>query len=133
VEAVLTSWYDKTSGGPRGVRIGFHNPSTGKYTYALLVEPVPTSSGMASYKAVKGVHAGGIMWYGNHLYVVDTHVGMRVFDMAKILKVRRGQLLPYGGLMYAGHCRFGHRPTGWKVLRSQIQVWNADHHHLFLR
>ena len=32
------------------------------------------------------MHAGGVSWYGDHLYVADTGHGMRVFDMRKILR-----------------------------------------------
>ena len=36
------------------------------------------------------IHAGGVSWYGDYLYVADTGRGMRVFDMRKILKTNTG-------------------------------------------
>ena len=36
------------------------------------------------------VHAGGVMWYGNTLWVVDTRNGIRVFDMDNIWQVESG-------------------------------------------
>ena len=51
--------------------------SSAKYRHVLLVDrnlkPITT-------------HAGGIAWYGHYLYVAETHVGLRVFDMQHILK-----------------------------------------------
>ncbi|MGW0958255.1 hypothetical protein ACWD4K_04235 [Streptomyces gelaticus] len=35
--------------------------------------------------AQNGIHAGGMVWYGNYLYVADTANGMRVFDLRKIM------------------------------------------------
>lgn len=36
------------------------------------------------------IHAGGIVWYGNTLYVVETDKGIRVFDMDYIWRVDIG-------------------------------------------
>ncbi|HEX3590526.1 MAG TPA: hypothetical protein VHV74_12920, partial [Pseudonocardiaceae bacterium] len=36
------------------------------------------------------IHAGGVSWYGDDLYVADTGHGMRVFDMKDILKTNTG-------------------------------------------
>ena len=36
-----------------------------------------------------GIHAGGIVWHGNLLYVVDTTRGIRVFDMRQIFELER--------------------------------------------
>jgi hypothetical protein len=53
---LLVSWYSKNG---KGARISFVNADT---------------------------HAGGIAWYGHYLYVAETHVGLRVFDLQHILK-----------------------------------------------
>ncbi len=88
--AVLVSFYDKAPGGAsnEGVRIAFVDtttPSAPKYRFALLV--MPTGSKEApSFSPVK-IHAGGIAWYGDYLYVADTTRGFRVFDMRHILRV----------------------------------------------
>lgn len=99
-DAILTSWYTRIT---KGVRIGFHDPTTNHYVYALLVEPTATTDGSASFKAMKGLHAGGIMWYGTKLYVVDTSAGIRIFDMSKILKVTVGSGIGKNGDTYTAH------------------------------
>ena len=85
----LVSWYAKKD-KEKGVRITFvdTNVSPPKYRQVLLVEPTGTSS-KPSFKTV-GVHAGGIAWYGNLLYVADTDHGVRLFDIDHIYKVKDG-------------------------------------------
>ncbi|KAL8707774.1 MAG: hypothetical protein Q9220_007226 [cf. Caloplaca sp. 1 TL-2023] len=85
----LVSWYAKKD-EEKGVRISFvnTNASPPKYRQVLLVEPTGTSS-KPSYKTVR-VHAGGIAWYGNILYVADTDHGVRLFDVDHIYRVKDG-------------------------------------------
>ncbi|MEU5163483.1 hypothetical protein AB0G74_28260 [Streptomyces sp. NPDC020875] len=68
-----------------------------KYQHALLVWtttiPGPANTNKISYYGVasdddpiqEGLHAGGIVWYGDFLYVADTRNGIRVFDVQSIL------------------------------------------------
>jgi hypothetical protein len=51
----------------------------------MLVEP----SADDNFKEVP-VHAGGIVWYGDALYVVDTDNGLRVFNVSNIWAVGAG-------------------------------------------
>lgn len=69
--SLVVSWY-----GPNGARLTFVDATNGftKYRHVLLVEP---SGG--SFKPIAS-HAGGVAWYGDRLYVAETHVGLRVFD-----------------------------------------------------
>ncbi|MGW1882654.1 hypothetical protein [Streptomyces sp. NPDC001970] len=85
----------------KGVRITFTqsrvNPATGspevKYRHVLPAWTYENTADHVSYDAVhadedpkqNGVHAGGMVWYGNHLYVADTRNGIRVFDMRLIM------------------------------------------------
>lgn len=85
----------------KGVRITFLqnrvNPVTGvpeiKYRHVLLGWTYENSADHISFDGLhaseypiqKGVHAGGIVWYGNYLYVADTRNGLRVFDMRTIM------------------------------------------------
>ncbi|AWT47067.1 MULTISPECIES: hypothetical protein [Streptomyces] len=97
-KAVLVSWYFETDPDgdgvdeypiDKGVRLSFvdmTNASAPTYRHVLLVEPVKTASGEYSFNPVRR-HAGGIMWYGNLLYVVDTYKGLRVFDLNTIFQV----------------------------------------------
>lgn len=86
---VLVSWYytmanDTGSTVDKGVRIAIvdvTNPAAVAYRFALLV--TPTASG---FDAVK-VHAGGLAWIGDRLYVPVTTGGFRVFDLSRILKM----------------------------------------------
>jgi len=78
----LISWHsDHYDNGKRGARVSF--VSGKKYRHVLLVIP----KGEDDFQAIKGLHAGGIMWYGNLVYVVDTTGGLRVFDLNHIYKV----------------------------------------------
>ncbi|BCJ34584.1 hypothetical protein Athai_20870 [Actinocatenispora thailandica] len=92
-QVILISWYDHANPSDgKGVRISFvdmADPNAPTYRHVLLVEPYYEANGGAglpNYRAVN-VHAGGIMWYGDLLYVVDTGKGIRVFDTTRIMKV----------------------------------------------
>ncbi|WP_320774507.1 hypothetical protein [Streptomyces sp. CRN 30] len=87
----------------KGVRITFINQATHKYRHVLLVWPYINNYDHISFDALhaaegtcnqvvttdcaaqNGIHAGGMVWYGNYLYVADTANGFRVFDMRRIM------------------------------------------------
>jgi len=60
----------------------------------LLVEPFTSAAG-DSFRplssATSSLHAGGIVWYKNYLYVADTTNGLRVFDLSRMLAVDTGK------------------------------------------
>jgi hypothetical protein len=92
-QLVLVSWYTKDGcdGAQERSRITLADWDAtypNKYRKILLVEPTGTASA-PSFKDIP-IHAGGVSWYGDHLYVADTGRGMRVFDMRKILKTDTG-------------------------------------------
>jgi hypothetical protein len=98
-QAVLVSWYDKNSDSSapvKGVRVSFIDTATNQYQHVLLAYPYINSAGQPTYEAVTSpqsgdhgsLHAGGIAWYGNYLYVADTVQGFRVFDMRYILDLK---------------------------------------------
>jgi hypothetical protein len=101
-QTMLVSWYHKpeedgNANFPKGVRISIvdhTNISAVRYRHALLAEPVD-ENGRVNLKPIAGrtssVHAGGIVWVGDYLYIADTSSGMRVFDMTRILQVQTGQ------------------------------------------
>ncbi len=70
--SLVVSWY-----GPNGARLTFVNSDNGftKYRHVLLVEPSGNT-----FKPIS-THAGGVAWYGDKLYVAETKVGLRVFDI----------------------------------------------------
>jgi hypothetical protein len=81
------SWYQKevATGEKKKSRISFVDRATHKYRHVMLVEP----SADDNFKEVP-VHAGGIVWYGDALYVVDTDNGLRVFNVSNIWAVGAG-------------------------------------------
>ncbi|AXG55526.1 hypothetical protein SLCG_4371 [Streptomyces lincolnensis] len=97
-KVVLVSWYFETDTDAdpedeyaldKGMRLTFvdHNtPAAPAYRHVLLVEPVRAGSGAYSFAPVRK-HAGGIMWYGDLLYVVDTFKGLRIFDLRTLFTV----------------------------------------------
>ena len=98
-KVLIVSWYHKPANDPstslnKGARLsivdltGMTGALSVKYRLALLVEPVLTG-GTATFKPVP-VHAGGMAWRGNLLYLVDTSRGFRVFDLRRILMVKTG-------------------------------------------
>lgn len=95
-QAILVSWYDDKTDPVKGVRVSFLDTATGNYQHVLLVYPYINSSQNPSYEQVttpqegagESVHAGGIVWYGNYLYMVDTVRGIRIFDMRYIFDIK---------------------------------------------
>ncbi len=92
----LVSWYHDLAAEPgatadKGVRVSLvdvTDPARATYRHLLLVEPFD-DAGRASFRRVP-VHAGGIVWIGRSLYVADTSVGFRVFDLARVLRIAGG-------------------------------------------
>lgn len=89
---LLVSWYHKpdAEGVPddKGVRIAVVDVTymaEVRYRFALLVEPV-MRDGRVDIAPVR-VHAGGLAWVGDLLYVPDTRHGFRVFALDSLLRV----------------------------------------------
>ena len=91
-DVLLVSWYARRRGlhpGP-GSRISVldrTNPAGPRYRHVLLVAP-HRRFGVPGIRAVR-VHAGGIAVHGNVLHVADTLFGVRLFDLADVLRVPR--------------------------------------------
>lgn len=86
---VCTSWYSRNVGGlNKGARVTFvdiTSPAEPRYRHVLLVEPVLTPSGV-TVRPVQ-VHAGGVVWHGDHLYVAGTASGICSFRLDDIMRV----------------------------------------------
>ncbi|MDB4941567.1 MAG: hypothetical protein JWP97_1101 [Labilithrix sp.] len=86
---LLSAWYYTPPAGStyeKGVRVAVldvTDPAAPRYRFALLVEP--KGSVAAPTFAPVLVHAGGLVWIGDLLYVPVTATGFRVFDMKHIL------------------------------------------------
>lgn len=119
---LLVSWYhDKAldaAGSPdKGVRVAVvdvTNMAAIKYRLVLLVEPY-MASGVASFKPVS-LHAGGIAWRGNYLYVADTSTGVRVFDVQQMLQVQTGKGDSVGKVSEAA----GYHAFNYKYVLPQV-------------
>ncbi|KAL2107699.1 hypothetical protein VUR80DRAFT_4856 [Thermomyces stellatus] len=81
-DGFVVSWHDA---GDESVRVTFVDRETKKYRHVLLVYPHAEDD----FRAVP-IHAGGVVWYGDTLWVVDTSNGIRVFDLANIWRVDSG-------------------------------------------
>ncbi|WP_406637484.1 hypothetical protein [Amycolatopsis sp. WGS_07] len=112
-QLVAVSWYTRDACGGKQVRsritlADWDATYPNKYRKILLVEPTGTTAS-PNYKDIP-IHAGGVSWYGDYLYVADTGGGMRVFDMRKILEVNSGgtadQIGLSGGQYYAHNYRY---------------------------
>lgn len=152
-QAILVGWYDNAVAPEKGVRVTFLDPNTGKYRHVLLVYPyIRKRDKVPTYEIVGrphgGIHAGGILWYGNYLYVADTKRGIRVFDMRDIFDLSKGagdtkdkthigasrgrRLLP-PPLPPLRHVVY--RGFGYRYVMPQVGAWvnaagpdNNDHH-----
>jgi hypothetical protein len=120
VQAFAVSWYWKPDGAAveRGIRVSFLSTTTNKYRHVLLVEPKG-----ASYTTIN-IHAGGVAWYGNLIYVADTSHGMRVFDTRHIYEVKGDD--DKIGLRNGGYHAFGYR-----YVMPQVDAWSVTGSALF--
>ncbi|GLF97412.1 hypothetical protein [Streptomyces yaizuensis] len=93
--AIAVAWHYENPGRSAAgcrthnlLRLTLIDHTTRRYRHVLLVEP--TAKGEAGqgpgFRFVTG-HGGGVVWYGNHLYVTDTVNGLRVFDLGRMAKV----------------------------------------------
>ncbi|WP_327325062.1 hypothetical protein OG735_23020 [Streptomyces sp. NBC_01210] len=88
---VLVSWYTMKKAAHQAARISFvdvSGSSRPRYRHVLLVEPY-REGGRYSFRPVT-VHVGGIAWYKERLYVVDTYRGLRVFNLDQMFQVATG-------------------------------------------
>jgi hypothetical protein len=126
-EALLVSWYDSAVAPKKGVRITFLEPNTRKYRHVLLVYPYMDAGGRLTYEIVGrpqgGIHAGGILWYGNYLYVVDTRRGIRVFDMRHIFDLQRSPSGDTSDRTGIGWRSGKYRGFGYRYVMPQVDAW----------
>lgn len=136
-QPVLVSWYDhndNADGMVKGVRVSFMNRDTGAYRHVLLVYPREVS-GIIDYDSVRvsqdntsgdyttALHAGGIVWYGNHLFVADTARGFRVFDMRRIFDLGASENGTTDGDHLVGYHQGTYYGYGYRYVMPQIGSW----------
>ena len=99
VRYLVITWYAQNSAAFKGSRITLMDisPSSGtylQYRHILLVQnEIPTS--VTTYTqygtyAPLNIHAGGVAYINDKLYVASTNLGVRVFDINKIIEVTTG-------------------------------------------
>ncbi|MCS7481425.1 hypothetical protein ACFFQW_23010 [Umezawaea endophytica] len=129
--AILVSWYNKETSPAKGVRVSFLDPDTGNYQHVLLAYPYINGSGNPSYEAVTApqagnggsVHAGGIVWYGNYLYLADTNRGVRVFDMRYIFDIKSAANGNVTDTEKVGRQDGTYYSYGYRYVMPQISGW----------
>lgn len=96
---LLVSWYhniDRMPDDPpaRGVRLSLvdiTDVNSIHYRHLLLVTPTGDGDAVNFAAANTGdgdaLHAGGISWIGDRLYVAETYVGFRVYDMSRVFAI----------------------------------------------
>lgn len=90
--AFAVSWHNNDDSS---ARVTFIDKTTNQYRHVLLVYPTAKDD----FGPVK-IHAGGIAWYGDKLYVVDTSIGLRVFDLSNVWQVDTGDKIGKDGGKY---------------------------------
>lgn len=123
---LAVSWYGRKEEGnaQRGARLSLvdferSSPSFLKYRHVLLVQDAaniddpelfrlppdaPRYEQLEGYAPVP-IHAGGVAWVGERLYVADTTLGLRVFDLTRLYAAQadptKSRCGSDGGRLYA--------------------------------
>jgi hypothetical protein len=105
VDGWVVSWHRSDD---KSARITFVNRSNDTYRHALLVYPHAADN----FREVP-IHAGGILWFGDKLWIVDTSNGIRVFDLANIWQVDTGDAVGKSGDKYTA--------AGYRYVVPQIR------------
>ena len=84
-ELVATSWYSKGKGpANEGSRITFLDVETLRYRHVLVVRA--TKDGLKPLP----IHAGGLLWYGDHLHLAATKRGLFTCNIDDVVEVEPG-------------------------------------------
>jgi hypothetical protein len=109
---LVTSAYSKSVDGyGQGARLSFVDVTDRtrvRYRHVLLVEPYVDEAGGVDVRPLH-VHAGGIVWHGDHLHVAGTRRGIATFRLDDVMKVPAGGDPSRLGLSEHGADAFGYR------------------------
>lgn len=110
---LIASWYGKGLVGrwlgSRVTVVDDVGADAPRYRHVLLVEPRPGRLLRRPWRRWRPVrvHAGGIVWYGPHLFVAGSASGLRIFRLDDVVRVR--DRWRTGGYRYvlaqSGRCR----------------------------
>lgn len=90
---LLVTWYGRESYDHKGVRVSLvdiTNMNDIDYRHILLVQDKDNVSDLDGYVQLDGfapvrIHAGGVAYYNEKIYVASTRLGLRVFDLNKMI------------------------------------------------
>jgi hypothetical protein len=122
-ESLLVSWYDTRTAPAKGVRVSFLDAATNRYRHVLLVYPTADGSYEIVGRPQGGIHAGGIVWHGHRLYVVDTTRGIRVFDMRQIFDLARSPAGDTSDASRIGRQGGTYHGFGYRYVMPQVGAW----------
>lgn len=132
---LVVSWYNDDSEYVKGTRVTFIDPWTGAYQHVLLAYPFQNDSGNATYMSLRNkqdstgtsLHAGGLAWYGNYLYVADTRRGFRVFDLRYIFDLQaagaKGNIADKTKIGRQNGVFYGH---GYRYVMPEVGAWTSN-------
>lgn len=126
---LLVSWYAQTL-GYQGSRLSIVdiNPNSStylKYNHILLVQDsISASSSYTQLNAFAplNIHVGGIACVKNKLYIASTSLGIRVFDLSKIIEVSTTNASSKCGVDGSGNAY----AFGYKYILPQTGYYEID-------
>ena len=93
------------------------------YRHILLVNPVQSDDGIASFESVNS-HCGGIVWFGRWLYVATSNK-LLVFDMDRLTDIK-GQNTEYLLSEKVGYYQGKYHAGGYRYILPLIAVYAID-------
>lgn len=86
-QVFAVTWYAKDLGeGGQGSRVTFVDRADQRYRHVLLVVPRLARDGSLQVLPLR-VHAGGVVWAGDHLHVAATSRGFMTFRLDDLMRV----------------------------------------------
>jgi hypothetical protein len=95
---VTSAYSHPVDGVHQGARLSFvdlTDPGAIRYRHVLLVEPFFRDDGSVDVRPVR-VHAGGIVWHGDHIHVAGTTRGFSSFRLEDMVRVPTGDATRLG-------------------------------------
>lgn len=103
-DVLLTTWYSKDG---EGARLSVIDLERRRYEHVLLVRPT-LEAGVAGFVPLT-VHAGGVVWHGEHIHVAATGKGFVTCRADDLMRVPAGSDRATFGHRYVLPVRFAHR------------------------
>jgi hypothetical protein len=114
---LAVTWYAKDLGeGSHGSRVTFVDRETRRYRHVLLVVPRIKKDAAPEVVPLR-IHAGGLVWCGDHLHVAATSRGFMTFRLDDLMWVPDGRLSTYG-YRYVLPVRFAYQAAAEKGHRK---------------